>query len=193
MLLNHLKYGMKTYDLVDTPMVEKSKLDEDPQGKAVDPTRYCRMIGTLMYFTFSRPYLVFSLGMCARYHEKPTEKHLHEVKQIFRYLEGTINMGTMAESIEEQKHQQKLKDVALVPVYKHIQIPSSNLRIALESPQPKVIYKVCLEVLKKQSFFNAFILTADVHGGLVVMIGQDFQCYRSYREWLLAKMLTSLN
>ncbi|GKA47360.1 hypothetical protein Tco_0740243 [Tanacetum coccineum] len=69
----------------------------------------------------------------------------------------------MAESIEEQKHQQKLKDVALVPVYKHIQIPSSILRIALESPQPKVIYKVCLEVLKKQSFFNAFILTADVH------------------------------
>ncbi|GKA47359.1 hypothetical protein Tco_0740242 [Tanacetum coccineum] len=53
MLLNHLKYGMKTYDLVDTPMVEKSKLDEDPQGKAVDPTRYCRMIGTLMYFTFT--------------------------------------------------------------------------------------------------------------------------------------------
>ncbi|GJX42161.1 hypothetical protein Tco_0257151 [Tanacetum coccineum] len=47
-------------------------------------------------------------------------------------------------------------------VYKHIQIPSSNVRIALERIQPEVIFKVCLEVLKKQSFFNAFILSADV-------------------------------
>ncbi|GJR51615.1 copia protein [Tanacetum coccineum] len=45
------KYGMETCDLVDTPMVEISKLDEDPQGKAVDPTRYRGMIGTLMYLT----------------------------------------------------------------------------------------------------------------------------------------------
>ncbi|GKB33247.1 retrovirus-related pol polyprotein from transposon TNT 1-94 [Tanacetum coccineum] len=45
------KYGMETCDPVDTLMVEKSKLDEDPQGKAVDPTRYRGMIGTLMYLT----------------------------------------------------------------------------------------------------------------------------------------------
>ncbi|GKA07747.1 retrovirus-related pol polyprotein from transposon TNT 1-94 [Tanacetum coccineum] len=34
------KYGMETVDPVDTPMVEKSKLDEDPKEKAVDATRY---------------------------------------------------------------------------------------------------------------------------------------------------------
>ncbi|GKB50916.1 retrovirus-related pol polyprotein from transposon TNT 1-94 [Tanacetum coccineum] len=48
-----------------TPMVEKSKLDEDPQGKAIDPTRYRRMIGILMHLTSSRPYLVFVVCMCA--------------------------------------------------------------------------------------------------------------------------------
>ncbi|GJV53377.1 reverse transcriptase domain-containing protein [Tanacetum coccineum] len=42
------KYGMESSDPVDTPMVEKSKLDEDPQGKAVDPTHYRGMVGTLM-------------------------------------------------------------------------------------------------------------------------------------------------
>ncbi|GJR23998.1 retrovirus-related pol polyprotein from transposon TNT 1-94 [Tanacetum coccineum] len=45
------KYGIETSNPVDTPMVEKSKLDVDPQGKEVDPTRYRRMIGTLMYLT----------------------------------------------------------------------------------------------------------------------------------------------
>nr|GEU35362.1 retrovirus-related Pol polyprotein from transposon TNT 1-94 [Tanacetum cinerariifolium] len=34
------KYGFKSCDLVDTPMVEKSKLDEDKEGKAVDPSHY---------------------------------------------------------------------------------------------------------------------------------------------------------
>ncbi|GJX48719.1 retrovirus-related pol polyprotein from transposon TNT 1-94 [Tanacetum coccineum] len=41
----------ETCNPVDTPMVEKSKLDEDPQGKVIDPTRYRGMIGTLMYLT----------------------------------------------------------------------------------------------------------------------------------------------
>ncbi|GKB57681.1 hypothetical protein Tco_0913867 [Tanacetum coccineum] len=84
---------METCDLVDTLMVEKSKLDEDPQGKAVDPKPYLEMIDTLMYLTSSRPYHVFVVCMCARYQTKPTEKHLHAVKRIFRYLRGTINMG----------------------------------------------------------------------------------------------------
>ncbi|GJV12614.1 hypothetical protein Tco_1354155 [Tanacetum coccineum] len=43
---------------LDTQMVEKFKLDEDLQGKAVDPTRYRGMIVTLMYLTSNRLDLV---------------------------------------------------------------------------------------------------------------------------------------
>ncbi|GKF05727.1 retrovirus-related pol polyprotein from transposon TNT 1-94, partial [Tanacetum coccineum] len=39
------KYGMESCYPMDTPMVEKSKLDEDTQGKAVNPTHYCGMVG----------------------------------------------------------------------------------------------------------------------------------------------------
>ncbi|GJY49046.1 retrovirus-related pol polyprotein from transposon TNT 1-94 [Tanacetum coccineum] len=87
------KYRMESCDPVDTPMVEKSKLDEDTQGKAVDPTHYHGMVGTLMYQTSSRLDLVYDVYMCARYQARPTEKHLHVVKRIFRYLRGTINRG----------------------------------------------------------------------------------------------------
>ncbi|GJY64605.1 retrovirus-related pol polyprotein from transposon TNT 1-94 [Tanacetum coccineum] len=84
------KYGMKTSEPVDTPMVEKSKLDEDPQGKAVDPTRYRGMIGSLMYLTSSRPDLQFVVCMCARYQAKPTEKHLHALLQTLITLVAKI-------------------------------------------------------------------------------------------------------
>ncbi|GKC68947.1 retrovirus-related pol polyprotein from transposon TNT 1-94 [Tanacetum coccineum] len=57
------KYGMESSDPVDTPMVEKSKLDKDTQRKAVDPTHYRGMIGTLMYLTASRPDLTFAVCM----------------------------------------------------------------------------------------------------------------------------------
>ncbi|GJX29477.1 retrovirus-related pol polyprotein from transposon TNT 1-94, partial [Tanacetum coccineum] len=45
------KYGFESCDPVDTPMVEKSKLDEDKEGKVVDPSHYRGMIGTLLYLT----------------------------------------------------------------------------------------------------------------------------------------------
>nr|GEY25162.1 retrovirus-related Pol polyprotein from transposon TNT 1-94 [Tanacetum cinerariifolium] len=69
------KYGFESCDPVETPMVEKSKLDEDKQGKAVDPSHYRGMIGTLIYLTASRPDLQFAICMCARYQTRPTEKH----------------------------------------------------------------------------------------------------------------------
>ncbi|GJU88873.1 retrotransposon protein, putative, ty1-copia subclass [Tanacetum coccineum] len=78
---------------VDTPMVEKMKLDEDRQGKLVDPTCFHEMVGSLMYLSASRPDIVFIVCMCARYQAKPTKKHLHAIKWIFRYLKGTIYMG----------------------------------------------------------------------------------------------------
>ncbi|GKG55333.1 hypothetical protein Tco_0571973, partial [Tanacetum coccineum] len=47
-------------------MVERSKLNEDTNRIFVDPSRYRRMIGTLMYLTASRLDLQFAVCMCAR-------------------------------------------------------------------------------------------------------------------------------
>ncbi|GJU65156.1 retrovirus-related pol polyprotein from transposon TNT 1-94 [Tanacetum coccineum] len=87
------KFDLHKSDPVDTPMVERTKLDEDLSGIPVDQTQYRSMIGSLMYLTASRPDLVFAVCMCARYQSKPIKKHLEAVKRVFRYLQGTINMG----------------------------------------------------------------------------------------------------
>nr|GEY85572.1 hypothetical protein [Tanacetum cinerariifolium] len=86
-------FAASTPKLLDIPRVEKSKLHEDKEWKAVDPSHYRGMIGTILYLTASRPDLQFAICMCAWYQARPIGKHLHTVKRIFRYLRGTINQG----------------------------------------------------------------------------------------------------
>nr|GEU95264.1 uncharacterized mitochondrial protein AtMg00810-like [Tanacetum cinerariifolium] len=71
----------------------KDKLDLDQIGTPVEATNYRSMIGALMYLTPIRPDNVHATCVCARYQAHPTEKHLKEVKRIFHYLRGTVNMG----------------------------------------------------------------------------------------------------
>nr|GEW93600.1 retrovirus-related Pol polyprotein from transposon TNT 1-94 [Tanacetum cinerariifolium] len=57
---------MDSCDSVDTPMVDRLKLVEDPFGIPVDQTRSRSMVSSLMYLTASRPDHVFVVCMCAR-------------------------------------------------------------------------------------------------------------------------------
>ncbi|GKA04469.1 retrovirus-related pol polyprotein from transposon TNT 1-94 [Tanacetum coccineum] len=66
---------------------------KDLSGKLIDQTDYRSKIGSLMYLTSSRQDIVQAVCYCARYQARPTEKHPKEVKRIFQYLRGTINMG----------------------------------------------------------------------------------------------------
>ncbi|GKF59505.1 hypothetical protein Tco_0176291 [Tanacetum coccineum] len=84
---------MDSCDPVDTPIVDRLKLDEEPLGISVDHTRFRSMVGSLMYFTASRPDFVFDVCMCSRYQASPTKKHLKALKRVFWYLRGTINWG----------------------------------------------------------------------------------------------------
>ncbi|GKB07022.1 hypothetical protein Tco_0835255 [Tanacetum coccineum] len=87
-----IKHGMTSCDSIGTPMATKH-LDADLSGTPVDQTKYHNMVGALMYLTASRPDIVHATCYCARYQARPTEKHLKEVKRIFRYLKNTIHMG----------------------------------------------------------------------------------------------------
>ncbi|GJY62234.1 putative ribonuclease H-like domain-containing protein [Tanacetum coccineum] len=92
------KYGMDLSDPVDTPMVDRLKLDEDLMGIPVDQTRFRGMVGSLMYLTANRPDLVFAVCMCARYQlaelcrDDPVRTLQHalgsrEPQMLFKYSE----------------------------------------------------------------------------------------------------------
>ncbi|KAI3681543.1 hypothetical protein L6452_36342 [Arctium lappa] len=78
---------------IGTLMAPGIKIGSDPSGKAVDIKTYRGMIGSLMYLTSSRPDIMFSTCLCARYQANPKEIHLSAVKCIFRYLKGTADLG----------------------------------------------------------------------------------------------------
>ncbi|KAK2403095.1 putative mitochondrial protein [Trifolium repens] len=87
------KFGMTDSKHMETPMASTCALSKDEKGKDVEITKYRGIIGSLLYLTASRPDIMFSVCMCARYQSCPKESHLKAVKRILKYLKGTSNFG----------------------------------------------------------------------------------------------------
>ncbi|GJS73767.1 retrovirus-related pol polyprotein from transposon TNT 1-94, partial [Tanacetum coccineum] len=65
------KFGLKNYKPIKTPMSSETKLTHDEDGESIDDTKYRGMIGSLLYLTTSRPNIMFSVCLCARFLEAP--------------------------------------------------------------------------------------------------------------------------
>ncbi|KAJ9556718.1 hypothetical protein OSB04_011332 [Centaurea solstitialis] len=87
------KFDLTSCTPMKTPMAPPLSLDKDSKGKPVDVTLYRGMVGSLLYLTASRPDIMYSTCLCARYQAEPKESHLTAVKRIFRYLKRTPNLG----------------------------------------------------------------------------------------------------
>jgi hypothetical protein len=87
------KFGMKDAKPIKTPMGTNGHLDLDTGGKSVDQKVYWSMIGSLLYLCASRPDIMLSVCMCARFQADPKEVHLKAIKRILRYLVHTPKFG----------------------------------------------------------------------------------------------------
>ena len=87
------KFDMENAKPIKTPMPTNGHLDLNEDGKAVDQKVYRSMIGSLLYLCASRPDIMLSVCMCARFQANPKECHLMAVKRILRYLVFTPNLG----------------------------------------------------------------------------------------------------
>ncbi|KAJ9547172.1 hypothetical protein OSB04_019715 [Centaurea solstitialis] len=70
------KFDLTSCTSMKTPMAPPLSLDKDSKGKPVDVTLYRGMIGSLLYLTASRPDIMYSTCLCARYQAEPKESHL---------------------------------------------------------------------------------------------------------------------
>ncbi|GJW70936.1 retrovirus-related pol polyprotein from transposon TNT 1-94 [Tanacetum coccineum] len=166
------KFDLHKSDPVNTPMVERTKLDDDLSGIPVDQTQYRSMIGSLIY------------------QSKPTKKHLEAVKRVFRYLQGTINMGlwyskdtamaliayadadhadTMADVNVDAPAEQApamappaRTDEQILPRIRWVPIGKSNCYLDMERSQSNPIYKIAMDILMQTNFFRAFVTSSTI-------------------------------
>ncbi|GJY63395.1 hypothetical protein Tco_0464855 [Tanacetum coccineum] len=87
------KFGLEDSKPTKSPMSTEIKLTKNDEADSVDSTKYRGMIGSLLYLTASRPDIMFSVCLCARFHENTKTTHLEAVKRIFRYIRGTTHLG----------------------------------------------------------------------------------------------------
>lgn len=85
---------------VSTPMSVTAKLTKD-YGKLLtedEAFKYRSMVEGLQYLTLTRPDISFAINKVCQYLSKPTDVHWEAVKQILRYIKGTVNTGLRIQS-----------------------------------------------------------------------------------------------
>nr|GEW21289.1 retrovirus-related Pol polyprotein from transposon TNT 1-94 [Tanacetum cinerariifolium] len=178
------KYEIESCDPVDTPMVEKSQLDEGTHGKAVDPTHYRVMVGTLIYLTSSRPDLVYDVyaghvgGQDTRHITSGSMQLLGDrLISLYQRASGEWSHRALLcqnrISIDEHLHQgsiimsyitgqQTKLDLKLIPKEKRLEIGKCNGRINPGKKQREPTFQVILDALALTSCYSAFLTTSDV-------------------------------
>jgi hypothetical protein len=88
-----IKFGMDKAKPIYTPLGTNDHLDLDLGDTLVDQKVYRSMIRSLLYLCASRPDIMLSVCMCARFQVAPKDCHLRAVMRIMRYLILTPNLG----------------------------------------------------------------------------------------------------
>lgn len=101
------KFKMLDCKPIGMPMVVRSlDVDKDifrpaeQDEEILEDVPYLNAIGALMYLSNQTcPDIAFAVNLLARYSTKPTKPHWNGIKQIFRYLQGTRDLGLFLKKI----------------------------------------------------------------------------------------------
>lgn len=85
--------GMKSCNAVHIPMDAWLRLSKVEEERSVDERDYRRSIGFLCYLINTQPDLAYSVVFLSRYMHDPKESHKTALKQVLRYLQGTLSHG----------------------------------------------------------------------------------------------------
>ncbi|KAI3700973.1 hypothetical protein L2E82_45614 [Cichorium intybus] len=97
------KFRMKDCKPVSTPAEAGMKLSADSTREPINSTLFKSLVGSLRYLTFTRPYIMYAVGIISRYMEKPKQDHFIAAKRILRYIKGTLNHGLFYTYSQDEK------------------------------------------------------------------------------------------
>ncbi|KAK4369909.1 hypothetical protein RND71_009384 [Anisodus tanguticus] len=76
-----------------TPVYTNFKLGTDSGPPYSDPNHYRSLAEALLYLTFTRPDIYYAVQQICLYIHNLTEAHMHALKRILRYVQGTLHFG----------------------------------------------------------------------------------------------------
>nr|GEY15442.1 putative ribonuclease H-like domain-containing protein [Tanacetum cinerariifolium] len=145
------KYGFESCDPVDTPMVEKSKLDEDKEGKAIDPSHYRGSV-----YRKALTYGKKDLSI-------PTRNRQSESMVSEGFFDCSNNICRCRSRCcqDTRRSTSVALDEALVPHSSRLRIGKSNFRLRSDITSKESTLQVVYDVLRLTPFYKAFLVTAD--------------------------------
>nr|GEY44166.1 copia protein [Tanacetum cinerariifolium] len=186
------KYGFESCDTVDTPTVEKSKLDEDKEGKAIDPSHYRAFVDmdhagcqdTRHSTSGSVQFMGERLISWSSKRQKSAAISNYGLgfNKILMYCDNKVllpyaammsnilglSISTSHTTLSRSRtmdttiEQQAAMDEALVPHAQRLRIGRSNFRLLSDIKSKESTLQLVYDVLRICPFFKAFLVTADV-------------------------------
>ncbi|KAL0443560.1 UNVERIFIED_CONTAM: Retrovirus-related Pol polyprotein from transposon RE1 [Sesamum latifolium] len=85
--------GLEDAKSVSTPLPQGIKLTADSGALLQDPGRYRRLVGCLLYLSFTRPDVSYSVQQLSQFLTHLCESHLAAALHVIRYLKGCSSFG----------------------------------------------------------------------------------------------------
>nr|GEV59644.1 hypothetical protein [Tanacetum cinerariifolium] len=184
------KYDFESCDLVDTPIMEKSKLDEDKEGKAVNPSHYrvdltfnllsaCVPSIRLGLLKSTKSGSVQFLGerLISWSSKRQKSAIISSMKAEYIALSGCcaqilwmrsqlldygLGFNKIPMTMDTTIDQQTAIDEALVPHAQRLRIGRSNFRLLSDIKSKESTLQLVYDVMRLCPFFKAFLVTTDV-------------------------------
>nr|GEW27659.1 hypothetical protein [Tanacetum cinerariifolium] len=150
-------YDFESCDPVDTPMVEKSKLDKDKEGKAVDPSHY-------------RAFADADHAGCQDTHRSTSGS--------LQFLGERLISWSSKRTIDTTIDQQVAIDEALVPHARILRIERSNFRLLSDISSKEYTLQLVYDILRLTPFFKAFCALLPIE-----LTNEDIRNSNAYKEY----------
>ncbi|KAK2974150.1 hypothetical protein RJ640_021441 [Escallonia rubra] len=89
------KFKMTDCKEASTPMDENLKLKVNKGKELPDAYPYRKLVGSLLYFTISRPDISYSIGVISQFMQKHKKPRFDTAKRILRYLKHMISYNEL--------------------------------------------------------------------------------------------------
>ncbi|GJU15865.1 retrovirus-related pol polyprotein from transposon TNT 1-94 [Tanacetum coccineum] len=180
------KFGMDSCDPVDTPMVDRLKLDEDPLGIPFDQTRFRNTAMALTVYADADHAgcqdTRRSTSGSAQFLRDKLAYTLDEITAYRLWLYSMADMNIPTDNVPAEQAPAVAPptrtDDQILPLSKWVPIGKSNSVLDVHKPHRNPIFPIDVALLKNTNFFRAFTASSTIPA-IYIQQFWDTMCFNS--------------